>query len=97
MEGEQQPAPEQTVVSEQKEAVEEKQASDGDKKLENTPENQEQSKYKYLYNLLVSKKIEEVFSVLNKFESESDEKNKKFWNDINELKIPLGDIFDDSK
>ena len=44
MEGEQQPAPEQTVVSEQKEAVEEKPASDGDKKLENTPENQEQSK-----------------------------------------------------
>ena len=97
MEGEQQPAPEQTVVSEQKEAVEEKPASDGDKKLENTPENQEQSKYKFLYNLLVSKKIEEVFSVLNKFESESDEKNKKFWDDINELKIPLGDIFDDSK
>ena len=109
MEGEQ-PVPEQTVVSEQQEAVtevkkeeaqqapaEEKPASDGDKKLENTPENQEQSKYKYLYNLLVSKKIEEVFSVLNKFESESDEKNKKFWNDINELKIPLGDIFDDSK
>ena len=109
MEGEQ-PVPEQTVVSEQQEAVtevkkeeaqpapaEEKQASDGDKKLENTPENQEQSKYKYLYNLLVSKKIEEVFSVLNKFESESDEKNKKFWNDISELKIPLGDIFDDSK
>ena len=109
MEGEQ-PVPEQTVVSEQKEAVtevqkeeaqpapaEEKPASDGDKKLENTPENQEQSKYKFLYNLLVSKKIEEVFSVLNKFESESDEKNKKFWNDISELKIPLGDIFDDSK
>jgi hypothetical protein len=109
MEGEQ-PVPEQTVVSEQQEAVteeqkieaqpaavEEKPASDGDKKLENTPENQEQSKYKSLYNLLVSKKIEEVFSVLNKFESESDEKEKKFWNDINELKIPLGDIFDDSK
>ena len=96
MEGEQ-PVPEQTVVSEQKEAVEQKQASDGDKKLENTPENQEQSKYKFFDNLLVSKKIEEVFSVLNKFESESDEKNKKFWNDINELKIPLGDIFDDSK
>jgi len=57
MEGEQ-PVPEQTVVSEQQEAVtevqsapaEEKPASDGDKKLENTPENQEQSKYKYYYN-----------------------------------------------
>ena len=57
MEGEQ-PIPEQTVVSEQQEAVteiqqapaEEKPVSDGDKKLENTPENQEQSKYKYYYN-----------------------------------------------
>ncbi len=109
MEGEQ-PVPEQTVSSEQQQPAteeqkvesqpapaEEKPSSEGGTKLENTPENQEQSKYKYPYNLLVSKKIEEVFSVLNKFESESDEKEKKFWNDISELKIPLGDIFDDSK
>ena len=35
-------------------------------------------------------------NVLNKYESESDEKEKKFWDDIAELKIPLGDIFEDS-
>jgi hypothetical protein len=34
---------------------------------------------------------------LSKFESESDEKEKKFWNEIEELKLPLGDIFDGSK
>ena len=35
------------VVEQPAPAVEEKPASDGDKKLENTPENQEQSKYKF--------------------------------------------------
>ena len=34
---------------------------------------------------------------MSKFESESDEKEQKFWNEIAELKLPLGDIFDGSK
>ena len=46
---------------------------------------------------IVTQKFAEVFNVLNKFESESDEKEKKFWDDIAELKIPLGDIFEGSK
>ena len=34
---------------------------------------------------------------MGKFESESEEKEKQFWTEISELKLPLGDILDDSK
>ena len=46
---------------------------------------------------IVTKKIEEVFNVLGKLESESDEKEKKFWTEIDEAKIHLVDIINDSK
>lgn len=35
--------------------------------------------------------------MLGKYESESDEKEKKFWDDIGEKKLLLGDILDESK
>ena len=111
MEGEQQTVEQTITSSEQPLTIEEKKpeetpatevteikpASEGSGKLENTPENQEQNKLNLNLIFLVSKKIEEVFSVLTKFESESDEKEKKFWNEISELKCPLGEILDDSK
>jgi len=34
---------------------------------------------------------------LTKFETEFPEKDETFWQTISELKIPLGDIFDESK
>ena len=46
---------------------------------------------------LVTQKIAEVFNVLTKFEAESPEKDAKFWEEIAELKVPLGEIFDESK
>jgi hypothetical protein len=34
---------------------------------------------------------------LNKYEAESPEKDAKFWEEIAELKVPLGEILDESK
>ena len=34
---------------------------------------------------------------MTKFEAESPEKDAKFWKEIAELKVPLGEIFDESK
>lgn len=51
----------------------------------------------FIIIIIVSKKIAETFNILGKFESESDTKDKKFWDEINEFKLPLGDIFDESK
>ena len=41
--------------------------------------------------------ISDVFNVLTKYETESPDKEKKFWEQIEEFKIPLGDILDESK
>ena len=41
--------------------------------------------------------MEEVFNVLGKYESESEEKEKKFRTDIEELKLPLVNGLDESK
>ena len=34
---------------------------------------------------------------MTKYEEESPEKDAKFWEQIAELKVPLGEIFDESK
>jgi hypothetical protein len=34
---------------------------------------------------------------LTKYESESTEKETKFWHEIEEFKVPLGEILDESK
>lgn len=45
----------------------------------------------------MTKNIQETFSVLSKYESESDEKEKKFWTEIWDVKLPLGNILNESK
>ena len=45
----------------------------------------------------VTKKISEVFDALIKYETDSTEKETKFWNQIDECKAPLGEILDESK
>ena len=45
----------------------------------------------------MTQKISEVFNVLTKIETESYEIDAKFWEQIAELKVPLGEILDESK
>ena len=45
----------------------------------------------------MTQKISEVFNVLTKIETESPEKDAKFWEQIAELKVLLGEILDESK
>ena len=51
-------------------------------KLENSPENQYEIKLK----------IEKTFENLSKIEQDFPEKINKFWEEISEIKIPLGEI-----
>ena len=52
---------------------------------------------KNFYIFLVTKKISKTFNILTKYETESLEKDSKFWEHISKLKISLVDILDESK
>jgi len=47
--------------------------------------------------LIVIKKISEAFAKLQQLEDNENQKEEKFWKDLNDLKLPLYLIYEDGK
>ena len=47
--------------------------------------------------LIVIKKISEAFAKLQQLEDNENQKEEKFWKDLNDLKLPMYLIIEDSK
>ena len=50
-----------------------------------------------MFQYIVIQKISDVFAPIKKLEDNEAEREEKFWKELNELKLPMYSIIEDSK